>query len=100
VTLPAGDYTIGPPRGSVDQSLVDIRSEDGRHGAFVLTVPAPAERSGAQPELVFDRYGKRSFLRAVELPDELGATMPATRAEITAARELASHQQKAGHRAT
>ena len=93
VTLPAGDYTV-KPLSDVTQSVVEIRSEDGRYGAFGLTTPAAAERSSAQPKLVFDRYDKKDFLRAVELPGEVGATLPATRSEITAARELASHQQK------
>ncbi len=99
VTMPPGDYRISPA-SAVDLSLVEIRSEDGRHGALVLTTPASAERASAQPELVFDRYGKKSFLRAVELPSELGATLPSTRSEITAARKLAPHHQKGQHRPT
>ncbi len=99
VRLPAGDYTVSP-LSSLDSNVVEIRSADGHNAALVLTTPAPAERPSAQPELVFDRYGRKSFLRAVELPAESGATMPTTRAEITAARELASHPQKGQHRAT
>ena len=94
VTLPAGDYRVHP-LNDLDRNVVEVRSVDGRHGVMVLTLDAPAERRGAQPELVFDRYGKKSFLRAVELPEEAGASLPTTRSEITAARALASHQQKA-----
>jgi hypothetical protein len=93
VTLPAGDYTIRP-MDEFNLNVVEIRSEDGRYGAFVLTNDAPAERSSAKPQLVFDRYGTKSFLRAVELPDELGATLPTSRSEVAAARELATDQQK------
>ncbi len=93
VTLPAGDYRVHP-LSILDNNVVEIRSADGHHAALVLTTDAPAERRGAKPELVFDRYGKKRFLRAVGLPEEMGASMPATRSEITAARELASHQQK------
>jgi hypothetical protein len=93
VMLPAGDYRVHP-LNDLDRNVVEVRSADGRYGALVLTTDAPAERRGAQPELVFDRYGKKSFLRAVELPGEEGASLSATRSEITAARELASHQHK------
>jgi hypothetical protein len=97
VTLPAGDYRVHP-LNDLDRNVVEIRSVDGRYGAMVLTTDAPAERRGAQPELVFDRYGKKRFLRAVELPEELGASLPTTRSEITAARAVASHQPKAQRR--
>ena len=93
-TLPAGDYRVHP-MNDCDRNVVEVQSVDGRHAAFVLTTDAPPERRGAKPELVFDRYGKKCFLRAIELPEELGASLPTTRSEITAARALASHQQKA-----
>jgi len=98
VTLPAGDYTVHPMDSTFNPNVVEIRSADGRHGVFVLTEDAPAERSSAKPELVFDRYGKKSFLRAIELPDEQGATLPTSRSEIGAAREYASHQRPTGQR--
>jgi hypothetical protein len=99
VTLPAGDYRVYP-LSILDNNVVEIRSADGHHAALVLTTDAPPERRGAQPELVFDRYGKKGFLRAVELPEERGATMPTSRSEVMAAREFASHQQKGQPKAT
>ena len=94
VTLPSGDYTVGP-LDDFNLNVVEIRSRDGRHCAFVLTEDAPAESGNATPELVFDRYGTMSFLRAVQLPEEQGATLPTSRSEIKAARQLASHQHLA-----
>ena len=92
VTMPAGDYRVHP-LSDLDHNVVEIRSVDGQHAALVLTEDAPAEGRGAHPELVFDRYGRKNFLHAVELPEALGATLPTTRSEIMAARALASHQQ-------
>ena len=42
---------------------------------------------------MFDRYGKKDFLRAVELPEAPGANLSATRSEVKAARDLASHHK-------
>jgi hypothetical protein len=88
-TLPAGDYSVRP-LSDLARNVLEIRSVDGRHCAFVLTSDAPGEHRGAPPQLVFDRYGDKDFLRAVELPEEPGAALPATRSEIRAARDLAS----------
>jgi hypothetical protein len=90
--MPAGDYRVHP-LSDLENNVVEIQSMDGRHAALVLTGDAPAEARGAQPEVVFDRYGKKNFLHAVELPEELGAALPTTHSEIMAARALASHQQ-------
>ena len=96
-TLPAGDYRVRP-LGDNENNVIEIQSVDGRHAALVLTTDASAERRGAEPKLVFDRCGKASFLRAVELPEETGASVPESRSEVTAARALASHPQQAPSR--
>jgi hypothetical protein len=98
VTLPAGDYRVHPLSG-FDHNVVEIRSVDGRHSALVVTSAASAERTGAAPKLVFDRYGSKDFLRAIELPQEQGAKLPTTRTEVRAARNFAAHQQTAQRRA-
>ena len=92
VTLPAGDYTV-QPLDDVANDVLEIRSTDGRHSVLVLTSDAPGERRGAPPKLVFDRYGDKDFLRAVELPEEAGAGLSATRLEIKAARDSAPHKE-------
>jgi len=92
VTLPAGDYRIGPA-SDLENNVLEIRSADGRHAALVLTEVAPGERRGAPPKLVFDRYGDKDFLRAVELPEAAGADLSATRSEIEAARAYALQHQ-------
>ncbi len=78
-TLPAGDYRVRP-LSDLQRNVLEIRSTDGRHGVLVLSWDAPGEARGARPMLVFDRYGDKAFLRAVELPEAEGAGLPATRA--------------------
>ena len=84
-SFPAGDYLIKPLDELSPQVLV-IRSADGRHSAIVMATEAEPEARGAQPALVFDRYGKLEFLHAVELPEETGAMLRTSSAEIQAAR--------------
>jgi hypothetical protein len=96
VTLPAGDYRVGP-LNDFDNNVLEVRSFDGRHTAMVLTTDAAREGRGASPQLVFDHYGKKEFLRAVELPDEAGASLPSTAAEIETARHLGTAHE-ARHR--
>jgi len=91
-TLPAGDYTVRPIN-DLDRNVLEIRSADGRHAVVVLTLDAAGERRGAAPQLVFDRYGKKGFLRAVELPEQPGANLPASPSEIKAARTFAAQHK-------
>jgi hypothetical protein len=91
VKLPPGDYQVHP-LSDLQNDVVEIRAVDGRHALLVLTAGAPPEPRGARAELVFDRYGTERFLRAVELPEQPGASLPPTRSEIVAARGVASHQ--------
>ena len=95
VTLPAGDYRVRP-LNDLDNNVLEIQSTDGRHSALVLTTDAPSEGRGVPPQLMFDRYGNRDFLRTVELPEEAGASLPSTAAEVAAARQLATRK---AHRA-
>jgi hypothetical protein len=91
VTLPAGDYRIDP-MGGLDRNVLEIRSQDRRRAAVVLSETGPAGPRGAKPELVFDRYGRLAFLHAIELPEEPGAVVPASRLEVQTARELATRR--------
>jgi hypothetical protein len=59
MVMPAGKYVISEP---MDPAIVAVRSADGRHFSFVLTIPDSPNDSAVQPELVFDRIGARSFL--------------------------------------
>ena len=91
VKLPPGDYQVHP-LSDLQNDVVEIQSVDRRHALLVLTTNAPAEPRGARAELVFDRYGTERFLRAVQLPEEPGASLSPTRSEIVAARSVVSHQ--------
>ncbi len=87
-TLPAGDYQV-KPLSDIDRNVLEIRSTDGRYGVVVLTWDTAGEARGAQPKLVFDRYGNKAFLRGVEVPEEAGAALPASPSEVQAARTFA-----------
>ena len=98
-TFPAGDYLISP-LSTLQQQVLFIRTSDGHHPALVMTQPAHPEGRNAQPVLVFDKVGSREFLRAVEVPEDTGAKLPASRTEIRAERELSAHTPAAGHAAS
>ncbi len=93
-TFPAGDYRI--TQLNTVQPVLFIRTAVGAHPALVLTQPIDPERASARPQLVFDKVGKREFLRAVEVPGDTGAVLPTTRTELRAERELAEHQSATG----
>jgi hypothetical protein len=84
-TLPAGDYSISP-LSDVDRDVLEIRSADGRKAVLVGSEDGePASRT-SKPELVFDRYGNQEFLHAIRLPEETGAVLTASEAELQAVR--------------
>jgi hypothetical protein len=94
VTLPPGDYRI-KPLSDFAPDVVVIRSTDGHHAVVVMAEDTSPARRSAIPQLVFDRFGKREFLRVIRVPEEPGAQLPSTQAEIDAARALGSHDSAA-----
>ncbi len=88
-TLPAGDYVIAP--ASPEATVLLLWSKDGRSAAMVPVedvVPSARERSKAQ--LVFDAYGKERFLRTLSFGELGEVSLPVTRNEVVAARQMAS----------
>jgi len=67
VQLPAGSYRV---TNDGMQSVVSIKSADGRHFAFVLTNGLAPEVAGPNPELVFERVNGTSFLSRIVGVDE------------------------------
>ena len=94
-TMPPGDYGIHP-LSDTDRQVLELRSTDGHHVVLVFSEDAPSAGRTAKPELVFDRYGQLEFLHAIQLPDETGAILEASRSEVQAARMLASKQAAHG----
>jgi len=89
VSMPAGDYSLKPMDPSAP-GLIEIRSDRlGGPAAVFLATPRDSG-SSTHPELLFDEIGKQKFLRAIVLPDETGAQLPEVRAEVDAARRLAT----------
>jgi hypothetical protein len=62
-TLPAGDYVVSKPGAS--QGVLQLRSDDGRSSAFVLTSSAQSRSINEQSKLIFHRYGNQYFLSQV-----------------------------------
>ena len=67
VRMPPGDYVI---RESTDApALLSIESRDGRHTAFVLTIPSASGPQSETSELVFEKFAGEHFLSRVEPSD-------------------------------
>jgi hypothetical protein len=86
-TLPAGDYRINP-LNDLDRQVLEIRSADGHHAVLTFVEDGPSTSRNAEPELVFDRYGTKEFLRVVRMPQEPEAIVEPSRSESEAARVL------------
>jgi hypothetical protein len=65
--MPAGDYVI--KESTDDPDLLSIESKDGRHTAFVLTIPSPSSQQSETSELVFEKFAGEHFLSRVETND-------------------------------
>lgn len=89
-TLPAGEYQL---KCFAEGRLLLIRSRDGKANAFMTMVPVSG-RSQEGARLVFHRYGSRYFFVQAWAGGSNGLELPTTRAESSAARELAGIKPK------
>jgi hypothetical protein len=85
--FPAGDYRINP-LNDLDRQVLEIRSTDGHRAVLTFVEDGPVASGTAEPDLVFDRYGTKEFLRVVRVPREPEAILEPSRSEIEAARGL------------
>jgi len=99
--LPAGDYTI-EPLGIDDPSVLVLRSADDKMAIQFLTVAKAPNRNLQSAELVFDRLGKKEFLRDVLVPGDESAEIlvasserGAEKAAMTAAEQHALAAERA-----
>jgi len=81
-TLPAGEYRVSYDDVEV-AGVLAIRSQDGRHHAFVMAEPVDAAKATGEPRLVFEREG--SSYRLAEV------IAPATRAELDVLKTQPAH---------
>jgi hypothetical protein len=98
--LPAGDYTIAP-LGIDDPSVLVLHSADYKTAIQFLTVATTPEKKLQSAELVFDRLGKKEFLRDVLVPGDASAQLPVShaerRAETAAMKAAERHAVAAEH---
>ncbi|HTT32748.1 MAG TPA: hypothetical protein VMH48_04025 [Methylomirabilota bacterium] len=62
--MPAGSYQI-----LVEHGWLQIRSEDSKNAAVVLTLPVAGKTPESVGQVVFNHYGDQYFLSQVWLPD-------------------------------
>ena len=80
-TLPAGEYTIRR-LASVNPSVMEIRSADGKERLIFLVESVQANKESDQTKLIFDRVGDRYFLSEIfEVGDRSGVELEKSRDE-------------------
>jgi hypothetical protein len=99
-SLPAGDYTI-EPLGIDEPSVLVIRSADDKVVVEFLTNATTPEKPLNSAELVFDRYGKKEFLKQILVPGDESAAIAVSaserRAEKAAAKAAERHALAVEH---
>jgi hypothetical protein len=99
-SLPAGDYTI-EPLGIDEPSVLVIRSADDKVVVEFLTNATTPEKPLNSAELVFDRYGKKEFLKQILVPGDQSAAIAVSaserRAEKAAAKAAERHALAVEH---
>jgi hypothetical protein len=82
--MPAGSYNISP--SDIDSSMLQIRSIDGTHSAFVDFVPTHAEQPHSQTDVTFHKYGDTDYLNRIWVNGQsFGMKVEPTKAETKAA---------------
>jgi hypothetical protein len=79
--LPSDTYHLSRMNGHPEMVL--LRGD--RRGVFVRTIEERLRRDGAQPSLVFHRYGNQYFLREIRWEETARLDLPETKAERDAA---------------
>ncbi len=67
-TLPAGTYVVVVPDPS-EPLILELQSADGKTGVLLEAISAKPQTLPKTSELVFDRIGKREFLREMWIQD-------------------------------
>ena len=97
-TLPSGDYSL-QQGGDLDPTLLELRSREARRTVFFFVNDAGTHTAVAVwPELIFDRYGNKRFLRTVRLEDGARELLPASPDEVAVARATAGLGSSPTHR--
>jgi hypothetical protein len=94
--LPAGNYIVRRA-DMLEPHVLEITSSTGKTGIFFMTEDMNGRHPVQRAELVFDRYGKQSFLREVRVPDQVGAELEEPPAEVHVARIMATAAPEKAH---
>ena len=91
--LPAGKYRISRAQPSQGDTVVQVRSAEGKACAVRLTVPVDAQRPADNATLVFHRYGDEYFLAEIWAKGaSVGRELTKTRAERELERKAQDNQ--------
>lgn len=89
----AGEYWISRAQLSQGDTILQIRSTDGRTNAVGLTIPTGSRRPADEGSLVFHRYGNEYFLSQVWAEgSSTGRELPKSHAERELARKAKNNQ--------
>jgi hypothetical protein len=97
--MPAGSYNVSP--SDIDSSVLQIKSNDGTHSAFVDFVPTHAEQPHSQTDVTFHKYGDTDYLNRIWMDGQsFGMKVEPTKAETKAATNagVVEHSVVAGNR--
>ena len=82
--MPAGCYKI--TQSDMDESILQIQSNDGLHSAFVEFIPTQSAQPHAHSDVTFHKYGDTVYLNRVWVEgQEYGMKVDPTKAETKAA---------------
>jgi hypothetical protein len=91
-TMPAGEYTIVQINPSSDQTVLQLRSNEGRNNAMIQ-MHGVIGKAGEKARLVFNRYGSQYyFSQAWTSADANGWQAPKSKTETLVRQELANRK--------
>jgi hypothetical protein len=82
--MPAGSYKI--TQSDMDESILQIQSNDGVHSALVEFIPTQSAQPHPQSDVTFHKYGDTEYLNRIWIQgQEYGMKLDPTKAETKAA---------------
>jgi hypothetical protein len=97
--MPAGSYKI--TQSDLDESILQIQSNDGVHSALVEFIPTHSEQPHPHSDVTFHKYGDAEYLNRVWIEgQQYGMKVDPTKAETKAAAKanVVEHSLSAGLR--
>jgi hypothetical protein len=79
--MPSGSYSLTQPNDLYNK-IAQVKSEDGRHSAFIGVDPTESFEAPRQSKVVFEKYGNTLYFDRVLLQgDTYGIAAESTKAE-------------------